>query len=102
MNPTGNEMTLTKDDIPKLRVAIHGGRAVFSGLVVYRGIGMDHRPAHDILAALESGDPEVTIRYEDWQVIRSEEENAYAGNHHLDGGETGPAEGEPQGGQGGG
>lgn len=67
--------TLTPKDIPGLRNAIEAGYRAFSGIVVYRGVAMDHRPAHHVLEALEAGEPEVTIAYESWQVMSQEEED---------------------------
>lgn len=62
-------MILTQQDIQPLADAINAGAAIGSGLVVYRGIGLDHRPAHHIYEDLVAGEEEVEIHYEDWQVI---------------------------------
>ena len=67
-------LTLTQDDAPGLRRAVEEGYRAFSGAVVYRGICMDHRPAHNVLDALEAGEPEVTIGYEPWQVMYRDKE----------------------------
>jgi hypothetical protein len=64
-----NRLLLTQDDLPGLREAIQSGYRAFSGAVVYRGVCMDHRPAHHVLEALEAGEPEVEIAYEDWQAV---------------------------------
>ena len=63
-----NVLTLTQDDIGGLRDAINHGASIGSGVVVYRGILMDHRPAHHIYDALAAGEEEIEIHYEDWQI----------------------------------
>ena len=62
-------MTLTWEDIPGLADAINEGYRARSGIVVYRGVAMDHRPAHHVFEALQAGEEEVTIGYESWQSL---------------------------------
>jgi hypothetical protein len=65
-----NRLLLTQDDLPGLREASQSGYMAFSGAMVYRGVCMDHQPAHHVLEILEAGQPEVEIAYEDWQDMR--------------------------------
>jgi hypothetical protein len=74
-----NRLLLTQDDLPGLREAIQSGYRAFSGAVVYRGICMDQRPAHYVLEALEAGQSEVEIAYEDWQAVGRTETKAREG-----------------------
>ena len=65
-------MVLTQEDAPGLRDAIEDGYRAGSGCVVYRGVAMNHRPAHHIFEALCAGEEEVGILYEDWQIMGAE------------------------------
>lgn len=65
-------LTLTQEDLHGLNDALIGGAEAMSGAVIYKGVCMDHRPARCILDALIDGEQEVTIFYEDWQIVGPE------------------------------
>lgn len=62
-------MTLTWEDIPRLAEVINQGYRAGSAIVVYKGVAMDHRPAHHVFEALQAGEEEVTVGYESWQSL---------------------------------